>query len=419
MNSSPHGVTTARPCAGQMASHQRKSSSAGNRKKQRRARKRRDQQNDFPAEASCKPLVPASTNITHNATTTAVAVNESIAPSPSVPKETESKPCNPPDRCSATQPTDPNDLDYMPKLRRWVRAALDARVAASAAARFAASAAARFAASTAAGAAASAAAAADRAANCITHTTTTAAASNAENLRALPRRELQALAKRFKIKANAKTDTIIDQLVNCEAYALLTPSTCSPRTCAETEREQCHSPKPRRHSTTKSDKPDDNSDDANVKIKNRGANLPAVTHTATTNADVNAAAADASTEPSPSAPKETENKQCDPLDRCSATMPTDADRRYAAILMRNAGKTTNELRHRKTMRGSHPAARRHRKRERLAAAAAAATVAAVASASNEPSPSAPKETENKLCNLPSRCSATALPMTARMNDRVA
>ena len=153
-----------------------------------------------------------------------------------------------------------------------------------------------------------------------------------ENLRALPRSDLQALAKRFKIKANAKTDTIIDQLVNCEAYALLTPSTCSPRTCAETEREQCHLPKPRRHSTTKSDKPDDISDDANVKIKNRGANLPAVTHTATTNADVNAAAADAST---------------------------------------------------------------------------------------EPSPSAPKETENKLCNLPSRCSATALPMTARMNDRVA
>ena len=67
-------------------------------------------------------------------------------------------------------------------------------------------------------------------------------------------------------------------------------------------------------------------------------------------------------------------------------------RRYAVNLVRKAGTNTNELRHRKIMCGSHPAARRHCKRQRLATAAAAAV--ATASALTESSPFAPKETEN-------------------------
>ena len=41
-----------------------------------------------------------------------------------------------------------------------------------------------------------------------------------ENLRALPRRALQALAKRFKIKANAKSVDIIKQLVRAQQHGL-------------------------------------------------------------------------------------------------------------------------------------------------------------------------------------------------------
>ena len=81
-----------------------------------------------------------------------------------------------------------------------------------------------------------------------------------ENLRALPRRELQALAKRFKIKANAKSADIINQLMNCESFS---------QTSSRTD-----------HYTKESDEPDDNAFDANADISKGLVNLAAVNSSA-------------------------------------------------------------------------------------------------------------------------------------------
>jgi hypothetical protein len=86
------------------------------------------------------------------------------------------------------------------------------------------------------------------------------ATTTADNLRAQPRRELQALAKRFKIQANAKSADIINQLMNCESFS---------QTSSRTE-----------HYTKESDEPDDNAFDANADISKGLVNLAAVNSSA-------------------------------------------------------------------------------------------------------------------------------------------
>ena len=219
----------------------------------------------------------------------------------------------------------------------------------------------------------------DNASTDIPHTTTTAAATRTANkLSTLPRRSLQSLAKRFGIKANAKSTIIITSLID-RGYISPAPASASPPCTSkvETETEPCNKPQCRSNHFTEQSNQDDVTDD-----------------------DDNDNAIDASSDRPP--------------DSSTAPVPHDATTTANAIVS-----STSNTKSKK--RGSHPASRRQRKR-----AAAAAAVAASAASSPEhmspttsPSPD-PKETERKLYNLLYAASTTTAPTSpARMSNRVA
>jgi hypothetical protein len=218
----------------------------------------------------------------------------------------------------------------------------------------------------------------DNASTDIPHTTTTAAATRTANkLSTLPRRSLQSLAKRFGIKANAKSTIIIINLIT-SGYISPASASASPPCISkvETETEPCNKPQCRSNHFTEQSNQDDVTDD-----------------------DYNHNANDASTERPP--------------DSRTAPVPHDATTTANAIVS-----STSNTKSKK--RGSHPAPRRQRKR------AAAAAVAASAASSPEhmspttsPSPD-PKETERKLYNLLYAASTTTAPTPpAQMSDWVA
>jgi hypothetical protein len=395
---SPHGAATVRPSAGQMAS-QRKNVLAGNRKKQNRAQKRR-------AKHHAAPVVPAKTS----------------------------------------RPVPPSTLVFDECLLRACSAHAKlacAATAATAAANAAAAAAAANAAANAAVAAADTAVAADA------DTTTTAAADithatyTAEHLRALPRRELQALAKRFNIKANAKSSVIINHLK--------APSSSSPCDSTETEFEQYNLPRRRTdHSAKEANESDDKENYAATATTKSSANPDAntVTHTtsaaaakpiAAANAANTTRAAEHQREPPRSelqAPAECNNANDNATtatvidtatSSCSLCISTETEfEQYNLPRSRTDHYTpenddiddkalhaapTTETHHAtldastvphtkpttakqpRVKRGSHPAARRQRKRIAAARTAAAASE----------SPPRPEETESEQNNLP-RCS---------------
>ena len=213
----------------------------------------------------------------------------------------------------------------------------------------------------------------------IPHTTTTAAAATrtANKLSTLPRRSLQSLAKRFGIKANAKSTIIITSLID-RGYISPAPASASPPCTSkvENETEPCNKPQCRSNHFTEQSNQDDVTDDDD-------------------NDNANAASTDR------------------PPDSSTAPVPHDATTTANAIVS-----STSNTKSKK--RGSHPASRRQRKR------AAAAAVAASAASSPEhmspttsPSPD-PKETERKLYNLLYAASTTTAPTPpAQMSDRVA
>ena len=213
----------------------------------------------------------------------------------------------------------------------------------------------------------------------IPHTTTTAAAATrtANKLRMLPRRSLQSIAKRFGIKANAKSTIIITSLID-RGYISPAPASASPpcTSMVENETEPCNKPQCRSNHFTEQSNQDDVTDDDD-------------------NDNANAASTDR------------------PPDSSTAPVPHDATTTANAIVS-----STSNTKSKK--RGSHPASRRQRKR------AAAAAVAASAASSPEhmspttsPSPD-PKETERKLYNLLYAASTTTAPTPpAQMSDRVA
>ena len=213
----------------------------------------------------------------------------------------------------------------------------------------------------------------------IPHTTTTAAAATrtANKLRMLPRRSLQSIAKRFGIKANAKSTIIIVNLID-RGYISPAPASASPPCTSkvENENEPCNKPQCRSNHFTEQSNQDDVTDDDD-------------------NDNANAASTDR------------------PPDSSTAPVPHDATTTANAIVS-----STSNTKSKK--RGSHPASRRQRKR------AAAAAVAASAASSPEhmspttsPSPD-PKETERKLYNLLYAASTTTAPTPpAQMSDRVA
>jgi hypothetical protein len=213
----------------------------------------------------------------------------------------------------------------------------------------------------------------------IPHTTTTTAAATrtANKLRTLPRRSLQSIAKRFGIKANAKSTIIITSLID-RGYTSPAPASASPPCTSkvENETEPCNKPQCRSNHFTEQSNQDDVTDDDD-------------------NDNANAASTDR------------------PPDSSTAPVPHDATTTANAIVS-----STSNTKSKK--RGSHPASRRQRKR------AAAAAVAASAASSPEhmspttsPSPD-PKETERKLYNLLYAASTTTAPTPpAQMSDRVA
>jgi hypothetical protein len=218
----------------------------------------------------------------------------------------------------------------------------------------------------------------DNASTDIPHTTTTAAATRTANkLRTLPRRSLQSIAKRFGIKANAKSTIIIVNLID-RGYISPAPASASPPCTSkvENETEPCNKPQCRSNHFTEQSNQDDVTDDDD-------------------NDNANAASTDR------------------PPDSSTAPVPHDATTTANAIVS-----STSNTKSKK--RGSHPASRRQRKR------AAAAAVAASAASSPEhmspttsPSPD-PKETERKLYNLLYAASTTTAPTPpAQMSDRVA
>ena len=419
-NRRPHGDATARRSAGQMAS-QRKSVLAGNRKKQKRAQKRRAKQHAapaFPANATQPSAVPPSTHepptthefyerpSTHEPPFThefyerllracsagrrqALAKRDNVYDNgtPATVIDTLSSPsCSP---CASTENgfeqssfplrrtnhfTKENDsiddkaLDAVPATETH-NAILDTRN--------------------------------------VTHTATTdddnAAAHNnahatftADELRALTRRELQALAKRFKVKANAKSSFIIDQLTSLSS---------SPCQNTETEFEQ-FLPLIRRtnYSANEADKDDHKENNAaTMTAKNANATM-GVPHIASTTAaarqalamrdDVNVKAKSANVTGtvnppcSPCNSTETEFEQSlfpfrrtdhstenDNTDDQACNATTAADTQYATLDVRNVTHiaTNTAAKQPRVKRGSHPAARRQRKRIAAARAAAAAS----------------------------------------------
>ena len=219
----------------------------------------------------------------------------------------------------------------------------------------------------------------DNASTDIPHTTTTTAAATrtANKLRTLPRRSLQSIAKRFGIKANAKSTIIITSLID-RGYISPAPASASPPCTSkvENETEPCNKPQCRSNHFTEQSNQDDVTDDDD-------------------NDNANAASSDR------------------PPDSSTAPVPHDATTTANAIVS-----STSNTKSKK--RGSQPASRRQRKR------AAAAAVAASAASSPEhmspttsPSPD-PKETERKLYNLLYAASTTTAPTPpAQMSDRVA
>ena len=222
----------------------------------------------------------------------------------------------------------------------------------------------------------------DNASTDIPHTTTTAAATRTANkLRTLPRRSLQSIAKRFGIKANAKSTIIIINLIN-RGYISPAPASASPPCTSkvETETEPCNKPQCRSNHFTEQSNQDDVTDDND-------------------NDNANAASADR------------------PPDSSTAPVPHDATTTANAIA--NSTSNTNT---KSKKRGSHPASRRQRKRAAAAAAAVAASTASSPehmSPTTSPSPD-PKETERKLYNLLYAASTTTAPTSpALMSNRVA
>ena len=227
----------------------------------------------------------------------------------------------------------------------------------------------------------------------IATTTAAAATRTANKLRTLPRRSLQSIAKRFGIKANAKSTIIIINLIN-RGYISPAPASASP-SCTrkvETVTEPCNKPQCRsNHFTEQSNQDDVTDDDDHDNADAASTDRPP----------------DSSTAPCTQAAQRA-SANCTPV-------PHDATTTANAIVS-----STSNTKSKK--RGSHPASRRQRKR----AAAAAAAVAASAASSPEhmspttsPSPD-PKETERKLYNLLYAASTTTAPTPpAQMSDRVA
>ena len=160
----------------------------------------------------------------------------------------------------------------------------------------------------------------------IATTTAAAATRTANKLSTLPRRSLQSLAKRFGIKANAKSTTIIINLVD-RGYISPAPASASPSCIRkmETVTEPCNKPQCRSNHFTEQSNQDDVTDDDD-------------------NDNANAASADR------------------PPDSSTAPVPHDATTTANAIA--NSTSNTNT---KSKKRGSHPASRRQRKRAAAAA----------------------------------------------------
>ena len=221
--------------------------------------------------------------------------------------------------------------------------------------------------------------------------TAAAAMRTANKLSTLPRRSLQSLAKRFGIKANAKSTIIITSLID-RGYISPAPASASPSSIrkVETVTEPCNQPQCRsNHFTEQSNQDDVTDDDDHDNADAASTDRPP----------------DSSTAPCTQAAQRA-SANCTPV-------PHDATTTANAIVS-----STSNTKSKK--RGSHPASRRQRKR------AAAAAVAASAASSPEhmspttsPSPD-PKETERKLYNLLYAASTTTAPTPpAQMSDRVA
>ena len=238
----------------------------------------------------------------------------------------------------------------------------------------------------------------------VTHTATNIAAKQprvkhgshptftADELRALTRRELQTLAKRYKVKANGKSSFIIDQLTSLSS---------SPCESTETEFEQ-FPPLSRRtnHSAKEADKDDHKENNAaSMTAKNAIMGVPhiasataaarqarrhyhadagLVVHTAahqynplcSCNSTENGF--EQSISPFRRTDHSTENDNTDDQ-ACNAT--TAAKTQYATLDVRNVTHIATNIaaKQPRVKCGSHPAARRQRKRIAAARAAAAAS----------------------------------------------
>ena len=283
-NRRPHGDATARRSAGQMAS-QRKSVLAGNRKKQKRAQKRRAKQHAapaFPANATQSAVhrpptgqALAKCNNVYDNGTSATVVDTLASPlcSPCASTENGFEQSSFPLR-RTNHFTKKNDsindkaLDAVPSTEMH-KAILDARN--------------------------------------VTHATFTA-----DDLCALTRRELQALAKRFKVKANAKSSFIIDQLTS------LSSSPCQNGT--ETEFEQFLPLISRtNHSAKEADKDDHKENKAaTITAKNANATMgvPHIAITTTAARQALATRDDANVKAKPTNVIDTFNLLCSP---CNST----------------------------------------------------------------------------------------------------
>ena len=217
------------------------------------------------------------------------------------------------------------------------------------------------------------------------HATNTAAVDadeahfTADQLRALTRRELQALAKRFMIKANAKSSYIIDRLTS------LSRSPCT--NYAETE------PIMRSDHFAKEADKGDHKENCTVTSTAQNAILgasPAAPHTASVAAAAAKSANVTGTVAPPCSPCnsiETESEQSlTPICRTDHSTENDStnDKAYSTtaatethhvtLEAHNVTHTTNAAaKQPRVKRGSHPAARRQRKRIAAARAAAAAS----------------------------------------------
>ena len=382
----PQGAATARRSAGQMAS-QRKSVLAGNRKKQNRAQKRCTKQHAapaFPAKPTPAPAVPPSTLVFYECLLRACSAYKRQAlakcnnvydngTSATVVDTLASPSCSP---CTSAENgfeqstfplrrtnhfTEENDsiddkaLDAVPATETH-NATLDAHN--------------------------------------VTHTATANATFTADELRALTRRELQTLAKRYKVKPNAKSSFIIDQLTSLSS---------SPCESTETEFEQ-FPPLSRRtnHSAKEADKDDHKEnnaasmtaknatmgvphiasataaarqalatrDDANVKAKS--ANVTGTVNPLCSPCNSTETGFEQSISPFRRTDHSTENDNTDDQ-ACNAT--TAAKTQYATLDVRNVTHIATNIaaKQPRVKRGSHPAARRQRKRIAAARAAAAAS----------------------------------------------